>query len=100
VTSLDFDDTGELAVTCRTDDTLQFYNCKEGKWARELKSQKYGVNLAKFTHHSQAVIYASTKMDGPYPALFASMLTTQTRSATSRRTTTATSATSAGTRAA
>jgi COMPASS component SWD2 len=63
VTSLDFDDTGELAVTCRTDDTLQFYNCKEGKWARELKSQKYGVNLARFSHHSQAVIYASTKLD-------------------------------------
>ncbi|KAF9635030.1 putative neutral protease 2 protein [Lasiodiplodia theobromae] len=26
------------------DDTLQIYNCKEGKHAKELKSQKYGVH--------------------------------------------------------
>jgi COMPASS component SWD2 len=64
VTSLDFDDTGELAIVARTDDTLQIYNCKEGKHAKELKSQKYGVHLARFTHHSSSILYASTKVDG------------------------------------
>ncbi len=64
MTSVDFDDTGELALVSRDDDTLQIYNCKEGKHAKELKSQKYGVHLARFTHHAQAVIYASTKVDG------------------------------------
>ncbi|KAE9984111.1 hypothetical protein EG328_009162 [Venturia inaequalis] len=63
VTSLDFDDTGELAIVARTDDTLQIYNCKEGKHAKELKSQKYGVHLARFTHHSSSILYASTKVD-------------------------------------
>lgn len=64
VTSLDFDDTGELAVVARDDNTLQIYNCKEGKHAKELMSQKYGVHLARFSHHSQSIIYASTKVDG------------------------------------
>ncbi|KAF9629648.1 putative wd repeat protein [Lasiodiplodia theobromae] len=45
------------------DDTLQIYNCKEGKHAKEPKSQKYGVHLARFTHHAQSIIYASTKVD-------------------------------------
>ncbi|KAF2838199.1 WD repeat-containing protein-like protein [Patellaria atrata CBS 101060] len=63
ITSLDFDDTGELALVARDDDTLQIYNCKEGKHAKELKSQKYGVHLARFSHHAQSIIYASTKVD-------------------------------------
>jgi len=63
ITSLDFDDTGELAIVARDDDTLQIYNCKEGKHAKELKSQKYGVHLARFSHHAQSVVYASTKVD-------------------------------------
>jgi len=63
VTSLDFDDTGELAIVARTDDTLQIYNCKEGKHGKELKSQKYGVHLARFTHQSSSILYASTKVD-------------------------------------
>ncbi|KAF1829115.1 WD repeat-containing protein 82 [Decorospora gaudefroyi] len=63
VTSLDFDDSGELAIVARDDDTLQIYNCKEGKHAKELKSHKYGVHLARFSHHAQSIIYASTKVD-------------------------------------
>ncbi|PVI01480.1 WD repeat-containing protein 82 [Periconia macrospinosa] len=63
ITSLDFDDTGELAIVARDDDTLQIYNCKEGKHAKELKSQKYGAHLARFSHHAQSIIYASTKKD-------------------------------------
>lgn len=51
----------------RDDDTLQIYNCKEGKHAKELKSQKYGVHLARFSHHAQSIIYASTKVDGTTP---------------------------------
>lgn len=62
VTSLDFD-TGELALVARDDDTLQIYNCKEGKHAKELKSQKYGVHLARFSHHAQSIVYASTMVD-------------------------------------
>ncbi|KAF2873819.1 WD repeat-containing protein-like protein [Massariosphaeria phaeospora] len=63
ITSLDFDDTGELAVIARDDDTLQIYNCKEGKHAKELRSQKYGVTLARFSHHAQSIIHTSNKID-------------------------------------
>ncbi|KAB8343033.1 hypothetical protein FH972_022627 [Carpinus fangiana] len=63
VTSLDFDDTGELALVAQDNETLQIYNCKEGLEAKELKSQKYGVDLARFGHHSASIFYASTKGD-------------------------------------
>ncbi|KAJ9618938.1 hypothetical protein H2203_008754 [Taxawa tesnikishii (nom. ined.)] len=62
-TSLDFDTSGELLLLSRTDDTLQIYNTKAGAHAKELKSQKYGCALARFTHHAQSLIYASTKID-------------------------------------
>ncbi|OBZ81408.1 WD repeat-containing protein 82 [Choanephora cucurbitarum] len=54
--SISFSDTGEYCVTAGQDDSLNIYNCKEGK-------QKYGVTLARFTHHKNNVIYASTKED-------------------------------------
>lgn len=66
VTSLDFDDSGELCLVAQDDDILQIYNCKEGKHAKELKSQKYGVDLARFTHGSNTILYASTKGNGMY----------------------------------
>ncbi|KEQ80611.1 MAG: Uncharacterized protein AUREO_013910 [Aureobasidium pullulans] len=62
-TSLDFDSTGELLLLARTDDTLHIYNTKAGAHAKELKSQKHGAALARFTHHSHSVIYASTKLN-------------------------------------
>jgi len=77
ITSIDFDDTGELALVARDDETLQIYNCKEGKHAKELKSQKYGVDLARFAHHSQSIIYASTKGDGTQDCLSPSTPTQQ-----------------------
>lgn len=63
VTSLDFDDTGEFLVVACDDDSLQLYNAKEGKHVKELLSKKYGAHLARFTHHSQSILYASTKYD-------------------------------------
>lgn len=63
VTSLDFDDTGEFLLAACSDDSLQLYNAKEGKHIKTLLSQKYGCHLARFTHHSQSILYASTKVD-------------------------------------
>ncbi|KAH0553103.1 hypothetical protein GP486_006709 [Trichoglossum hirsutum] len=63
ITSLDFDDTGELLVAACNDETIQLYNCKEGKLNKVLPSKKYGAHLARFTHHQQGVLYASTKVD-------------------------------------
>ena len=47
----------------RDDETLHIYNAALGKHAKEFKSQKYGVHLARFSHHAQNIIYASTKVD-------------------------------------
>ncbi|MCJ1311164.1 member of Set1p complex, histone methyl transferase [Agyrium rufum] len=63
VTSLDFDDSGELLLAACSDDSLQLYNTREGKHVKTLLSKKYGCHLARFTHNSQSIIYASTKGD-------------------------------------
>lgn len=62
-TSIDFNDSGEFLLLSRTDDTIQLFNTKAGQHAKELKSQKYGSALARFTHHDTSIIYASTKVD-------------------------------------
>ena len=63
VTSLDFDDQGEFLLAACDDDTVKLYNAKSGVEVKTLFSQKYGAHLARFTHHSSSIIYASTKLD-------------------------------------
>lgn len=61
--SLDFDDSGSFLLTSSNDETLAVYDAKLGKLKNTAYSKKYGCNLAKFTHKSTAIIYASTKED-------------------------------------
>ncbi|EOO04419.1 putative wd repeat containing protein 82 protein [Phaeoacremonium minimum UCRPA7] len=61
ILSLDFDDPGELCMTSESDETIQIYNVREGRHDKTLLSKKYGVKLAKFTHTSSSIVYASTK---------------------------------------
>ncbi|CAO3569198.1 unnamed protein product [Mortierella alpina] len=63
ITSLDFDDTGGKCVTSAQDESLHVYDCVTGKLDKTLFSKKYGVHLARFTHRSTNVVYASTKED-------------------------------------
>ncbi|KAI0023254.1 WD repeat-containing protein [Xylariomycetidae sp. FL0641] len=63
VLSLDYDDPGELLMTSASDETIQIYKVREGRHEKQLLSKKYGVKLAKFTRHSSAIIYASTKQN-------------------------------------
>ncbi|KAF9114462.1 member of Set1p complex, histone methyl transferase [Mortierella sp. AM989] len=63
ITSLDFDDTGAKCVTSAQDESLHVYDCVTGKLDKTLFSKKYGVHLARFTHRSTNVVYASTKED-------------------------------------
>ncbi|KAI9799862.1 MAG: member of Set1p complex, histone methyl transferase [Piccolia ochrophora] len=63
ITSLDFDDTGELLIAACDDESLQLYNCKEGTHSKQLFSKKYGAHLARFTHAANSVLYASTKVN-------------------------------------
>lgn len=67
ILSLDFDDPGELCMTSESDDTIQIYNVKEGRHDKALISKKYGAKLARFTHWSNSIVYASTKQNGTPP---------------------------------
>ncbi|KAF7548832.1 hypothetical protein G7046_g8541 [Stylonectria norvegica] len=63
VLSIDYDDEGQLLMTSASDETIQIYNVREGRHDKSLLSKKYGVKLAKFTHTSSSIIYASTKQN-------------------------------------
>lgn len=67
--SIDYNDDGELLMTSASDETLQIYNVREGKHEKSLVSKKYGVKLAKFTHTSSSIIYASTKQNSTTSSL-------------------------------
>ncbi|KAL8829529.1 MAG: hypothetical protein Q9170_006131 [Blastenia crenularia] len=61
VTSLDFDNEGQLLIAACSDDSLQLYSARDGAHQKTLLSQKYGCHLARFSHQSSSIIYASTK---------------------------------------
>ncbi|KAH7127690.1 WD40-repeat-containing domain protein [Dactylonectria macrodidyma] len=61
ILSIDYDDEGQLVIASASDETVQLYSVKEGRHEKNLVSKKYGVKLAKFTHTSSSIIYASTK---------------------------------------
>ncbi|KAK5199886.1 hypothetical protein LTR92_000427 [Exophiala xenobiotica] len=63
VTSLDFDDAGDFLVAASDDETMQVYDIKEGKKTKVIPSKKYGIHLARFTHHPRNVLFASTKQE-------------------------------------
>jgi len=63
VTSLDFDDAGDFLVAASDDETMQVYDIKEGKRTKVIPSKKYGIHLARFTHHPRNVLFASTKQE-------------------------------------
>ncbi|GAA5943620.1 WD-repeat containing protein SWD2 [Sporobolomyces koalae] len=60
-TSMSFDDRGELLVTSAEDESMQLFDARQGKHIKQLYSKKYGAHLARFTHKSSTIIYASTK---------------------------------------
>ncbi|ORZ23931.1 WD40-repeat-containing domain protein [Absidia repens] len=63
LTSLSFDDTGDLCITSAQDDSLNVYDCKEGRLRTTLFSKRYGTGLTRFTHQASGILHASTKED-------------------------------------
>ncbi|CAG8480832.1 6829_t:CDS:10 [Acaulospora colombiana] len=86
ITSADFDDSGELCVTASADDSINLYNCLQGRLfygssmcksvlfnyniheasdivqhKKLLWSKKYGIHITRFTHLNTNILYASTK---------------------------------------
>jgi len=54
---------GEYLVAASNDETMHVYDVKEGKRTKTIPSKKYGIHLARFTHHSRNILFASTKQD-------------------------------------
>ena len=63
INALDMDDSGNYLLTCADDDCIKIYDLMNGKLVHTVNSKKYGCALARFTHHYNNVLFASTKQD-------------------------------------
>lgn len=73
-------------MTSGDDDVIHVFDVKEGKSTKSVPSKKYGVHLARFTHHSRQILHASTKVDGMlYQFVMLTRLTSLTHTTDSLR---------------
>ncbi|TNN84000.1 WD repeat-containing protein 82 [Liparis tanakae] len=63
INCFDFSSNGESIISSSDDDSLVLYDCQEGKPKRTLYSKKYGVDLIRYTHAANTVVYSSNKID-------------------------------------
>uniref|UniRef100_A0A3B5M357 Twinfilin n=1 Tax=Xiphophorus couchianus TaxID=32473 RepID=A0A3B5M357_9TELE len=63
INCFDFCSNGEAIISSSDDDSLVLYDCQEGKPKRTLYSKKYGVDLIRYTHAANTVVYSSNKID-------------------------------------
>jgi COMPASS component SWD2 len=63
MTCMSFDDRGEYLVTAGNDHKIRLWSCKTGVMKAEQNSMKYGVDLTRFTHKNDTIIYSSTMVD-------------------------------------
>ncbi|GAB5371646.1 hypothetical protein AAMO2058_001597800 [Amorphochlora amoebiformis] len=61
INSLDYSNDGEFLVTAANDDSMCLYSCEDATHIKTVKCKRFGVSLARFTHHSKAVICASRR---------------------------------------
>uniref|UniRef100_A0A8C8JPG5 WD repeat-containing protein 82 n=1 Tax=Oncorhynchus tshawytscha TaxID=74940 RepID=A0A8C8JPG5_ONCTS len=59
INCFDFSSNGETIISSSDDDSLVLYDCQEGKY--DIK--KYGVDLIRYTHAANTVVYSSNKID-------------------------------------
>ncbi|KAI8872966.1 WD40 repeat-like protein [Ramicandelaber brevisporus] len=60
ITSISFDPTGKQCAVTTTSNDIVIIDCNQGGPRKTIPSKKYGCGLVRFTHHREAVIYAST----------------------------------------
>uniref|UniRef100_A0A3P8X2K4 Twinfilin n=1 Tax=Cynoglossus semilaevis TaxID=244447 RepID=A0A3P8X2K4_CYNSE len=63
INCFDFSSNGEAIISSSDDDSLVLYDCQDGKPKRTLYSKKYGVDLIRYTHAANTVVYSSNKID-------------------------------------
>ena len=60
INTLCYSKDGEILVTSSHDASISTYNCHTGTKQKTIYSKKYGANLVRFTHHHNAIVYASS----------------------------------------
>uniref|UniRef100_A0A5F8H0K7 Anaphase-promoting complex subunit 4 WD40 domain-containing protein n=1 Tax=Monodelphis domestica TaxID=13616 RepID=A0A5F8H0K7_MONDO len=63
INCFDFSPNGETVISSSEDDSIVLYDCQEGKPKQTLYSKKYGVDLIRYTHAANTVVYSSNKID-------------------------------------
>ena len=64
INCFDFSPNGEMVISSNDDNSIVLYDCQEGKPKRTPYSKKYGVDLIRYTHAANTVVYSSNKIDG------------------------------------
>ncbi|XP_065900981.1 WD repeat-containing protein 82-like [Dysidea avara] len=63
ITCVDFAVNGETMIASSNDDSVTVYCCMEGKPKRQVNSKKYGCDIVRCTHASNAILCSSNKID-------------------------------------
>ncbi|ETV92348.1 hypothetical protein H310_13389 [Aphanomyces invadans] len=59
MTSLDFHRTGAYCVTARSDGHISSLNCTSGSLNKMVLSKRYGVDIVRFSHHPDCLLWSS-----------------------------------------
>ncbi|XP_063713618.1 WD repeat-containing protein 82-B-like [Symsagittifera roscoffensis] len=63
INSIDFSEDGTTLISSSDDDSIQIYDVVKGVPGKTLFSKKYGVDIIRYTHQANCVIYSSNKID-------------------------------------
>lgn len=63
INSISYSDSGEWLISCSNDDSMNLYDCFEGKFKNTFFSKKYGCSSVSFTHSNNCIIHASTMIN-------------------------------------
>ena len=64
INGLDFHESEPILVSTSDDDSIHVYNTETGQRTKTLYSKKYGCSGVRFTHSSEAILYASKPKGG------------------------------------
>ena len=64
INGLDFHESEPILVSTSDDDSIHVYNTETGQRTKTLYSKKYGCSGVRFTHSTEAILYASKPKAG------------------------------------
>lgn len=61
INHIDFSHDGKRLITSSDDDSIVIYDCEKAVEKHVIRSQKYGADLAHFTHADNTIVFASNR---------------------------------------